>query len=54
MGAPRAGRSLILYSVNLGELYEPLPPGKHSMTITYCVANDLERLVSNTIQLEVN
>ena len=54
MGAPRAGRALILYSLNLGELYDPLPPGKYSMTITYCVAKDLERLVSNTIQIEVN
>lgn len=53
MGAPRAGRASILYSLNLGEMYDPLPPGKYSMTITYCVSQDLERLVSNTIQLEV-
>ena len=54
MGAPRAGRALILYSLNLGELYDPMPPGKYSMTITYCVSKELERLVSNTIQIEVN
>jgi hypothetical protein len=53
MGAPRAGRASILYSLNLGEMYDPLPAGKYSITITYCVSQDLERLVSNTIQIEV-
>lgn len=54
IGAPRAGRALIHYSLNLGERYDPLPPGKYSMTITYCVSEGSERLVSNTIQIEVN
>jgi hypothetical protein len=53
MGAPRAGRASILYSLSLGEMYDPLPAGKYSITITYCVSQDLERLVSNTIQIEV-
>lgn len=54
MGAPRAGLGMILYSLNLGERYKPLPPGQYSLALTYCVSENAERLVSNTIQIEVN
>ena len=54
MGVPRQGLGLILYSLNLRERFNPLPPGKYSLTLTYCVSEKPERLVSNTIQIEVN
>jgi len=53
-GAPRAGRAIIQYGFNLDERFDPLPPDKYSMTITYCMSERSERLVSNTIQIEVN
>ena len=53
MAAPGAGRAQTQYSFNLGEQYERLAPGKYSMTVTYCVPGVSERLVSNTIQIEV-
>jgi hypothetical protein len=53
-GAPRAGRAIIQYVFNLAERFDPLPPGKYSMTITYCMSEGSERLISNTIQIEVN
>jgi hypothetical protein len=53
MGAPFRGRAQAQYSYSLGEQYERLSPGKYSMTITYCLAGMSERLVSNTIAIEV-
>jgi hypothetical protein len=53
MAAPRTGRAQPQYTFNLGEHYERLAPGTYSMTVTYCVAGVPERLVSNTIQIEV-
>jgi hypothetical protein len=51
--APGEGRVLIQYSFSLGERYNPLPPGKYSLTLTYCMSDVPQRLVSNTIQLEM-
>jgi hypothetical protein len=53
IGAPSPGRAQSQYSYNLGEQYERLAAGKYSMTVTYCVSGVSERLVSNTIQIEV-
>lgn len=53
MGAPQKGRAQPQYSYSLGEQYERLPPGKYSITVTYCVSGVSERLVSNTIEIEV-
>ena len=54
IGTPDVGRVLIQFSFGLGERYSALPPGKYFLTVTYCVSEVPERLVSNTIQLEVN
>ena len=53
MGAPQKGRAQPQYNYSLGEQYERLPPGKYSITVTYCVSGVSERLVSNTIEIEV-
>lgn len=53
MGAPRRGRAQPQYNYSLGEQYERLSPGKYSITVTYCVTGLSERLVSNTIEIEV-
>ena len=53
MGAPGRGRAQLQYGYNFGEHYERLSPGKYSMTVTYCVWGTSERLVSNTIEIEV-
>ena len=53
MGAPGRGRAQSQYGYHFGEHYERLPPGKYSMTVTYCVSGTSERLVSNTIEIEV-
>lgn len=53
MGAPRLGWAQPQYNYNLGEQYERLSPGKYSITVTYCVQGQSERLVSNTIEIEV-
>jgi metallo-beta-lactamase class B len=47
-------RALIQFSIGLGERYSALPPGRYSLTITFCITDVPEKLVSNTIQLEVN
>jgi len=52
--APGPGRVLIQHSFSLSERYNPLPPGKYSLTIAYCMSDVPERLGSNTIQIEVN
>jgi len=54
IGTPGIGRALIQFSIGLGESYTALPPGKYSLTVTFCITGVPERLVSNTIQLEVN
>ena len=53
MGAPSRGRAQSQYGYSLGEHYERLSSGKYSMTVTYCVSGVSERLVSNTIEIEV-
>ena len=53
LGAPGRGRAQPQYNYGLGEHYERLSPGKYSMTVTYCVTGQSERLVSNTIEIEV-
>ncbi len=54
IGTPGTGRALIQFSIGLGERYSALPPGRYSLTITFCITDVPEKLVSNTIQLEVN
>jgi hypothetical protein len=53
-GAPRPGWAQQQYTHSLSEQYDRLAPGKYSMTVAYCVSGLSERLVSNTIQIEVN
>ena len=53
MAAPRPGRAQAQYTLDVGEQYERLAPGKYSMTIAYCVSGVSEPLVSNRIQIEV-
>jgi hypothetical protein len=52
-GAPLAGRAQPQPGYELGEQYNRLAPGRYSITITYCVSGVPEKLVSNTITLEV-
>lgn len=52
-GAPFAGRAQPQIGFALGEEYDPLAPGRYSMTVTYCVSGVPGRLTSNTILLEV-
>lgn len=52
-GAPLAGRAQPQPGYELGEQYNRLAPGRYSITITYCVSGLREKLVSNTIPLEV-
>ena len=54
IGTPDTGRVRIQLSLNLGERYSALPPGKYSLTVTFCIKDVPERLVSNTIQIQVN
>jgi hypothetical protein len=54
ISTPYTGVVLIQFSFGLGERYSALPPGKYSLTVTYCVSDVPDRLVSNTIQLQVN
>jgi hypothetical protein len=51
--APSVGRSQQRPGYALGEHYDPLAPGKYTLTINYCVSGVPGRLVSNTIPLEV-
>lgn len=53
VGAPGRGRAQSHYGYGLRDHYERLSPGKYSMTVTYCVSGMSERLVSNTIEIEV-
>src|SRR5262245_39129790 len=53
-GAPSAGRAQPQTGYELGEQYDWLAPGRYSITITYCVSGQREKLVSNTIPLEVD
>lgn len=53
IGAPRRGHAQPHYNFSLGDQYERLSPGKYSITVTYCVTGVPERLVSNTIEIEV-
>jgi hypothetical protein len=52
-GAPLAGRAQPQPGYELGEQYNRLAPGKYSITITYCVTGLREKLVSNSIPIEV-
>ncbi len=52
-GAPLAGRAQPQTGYELGEQYDRLAPGRYSITITYCVSGQREKLVSNTIPLDV-
>ena len=53
IGAPGRGKAQPHYTFSLGREFERLPPGKYSITVTYCVTGVPERLVSNTIEIEV-
>jgi len=52
-GAPLAGRAQPQTGYELGEQYDRLTPGRYSISITYCVSGQREKLVSNTIPIEV-
>ena len=53
LGAPLLGRSQQHSDYSLGEEYKQLAPGKYSMTVSFCMSGQQQRLVSNTIFLEV-
>ncbi|HEX7334267.1 MAG TPA: hypothetical protein VF290_22365 [Pyrinomonadaceae bacterium] len=53
MAGPARGRAQSQYGYGLGEQYERLSPGKYSITVSYCVQGQSERLVSNTIEIEI-
>ncbi|HSE24853.1 MAG TPA: hypothetical protein VLB68_24540 [Pyrinomonadaceae bacterium] len=52
-GAPLLGRSQQRAEYGLNEQFGRLAPGRYSMTVSFCVSGQQERLVSNTIFLEV-
>jgi hypothetical protein len=52
-GVPRAGASELLRSYELGERYEPLPPGMYSAIVKHCLSSKRQLLVSNTIHFEI-
>jgi hypothetical protein len=53
-GAPMTGRSQQRGGYGLNEEFGRLAPGKYSMTVSFCVSGQSERLVSNTIFLDVD
>ena len=52
-GAPLLGRSQQRAGYGLNEQFGRLAPGRYSMTVSFCVSGQQERLVSNTILLDV-
>jgi len=52
-GVPAIGISQWLPGFDLGEQYDPLAPGRYSLTVTHCLSANRGLLISNTIFLEV-
>ena len=52
-GAPGPGMSQTPFSYDLGAQFEPLAPGRYSISVMYCVSGVAGKMVSNTIVVEV-